>query len=353
MQGNAIRTFILAAMAAGWAHGCAPNSVRTAPFRDRPDSVAVGDLRGPFDGRVVETASGKPVAGALVYATWTLRAGYGMSHPHGFEEFVTNTDANGYYKIPALKRLSKYRGVRLTDFNLVIYKRGYVAYRNNRRFSDMGPRRDFAQRHNRVELERWRDDFSHSNHLRYIGGGPAISALIAWEAEEAAAELSDSGARAGRIGSSLLPDQRGAYLVAGQLLTADDVKAITEYDGEFETGPLGDEPDTTTYSSQHLKALNRVETYDVALRIWRLEPDNAGKHYEQLAEGLPSAEERDEIATRSLRATEGAIFGVAFFDEKRGIVALLTCGQSQCDSADVAVALARGVFSRIESLWPL
>ena len=54
-----------------------------------------------------------------------------------------------------------------------------------------------------------------------------------------------------------------------------------------------------------------------------------------------------------MRATEGAIFGIAFIDEKRGVMALLTCGQAQCDNADVAAALAKGVFSRIEKLWPL
>lgn len=353
LQGTAIRTFITAAVTAASMLACTPNSIRTAPFRDRPDSIEAGDLRGPFDGRVVEAASDKPVAGALVYATWTLSTGYGMSRPDGFKEYVTNTDADGRYTIPAIKKIKSDGAVRLTDFSLVVYKRGYVAYRNDRRFTDMGPRRDFAQHHNRIKLERWREDFSHSNHLRYIGGGPAISALTAWETEEAAAELTSGRARVGAIGSALLPEQRGAYLVAGQLLTADDVKGATNFDGSFETGPLGDEPDTTTYSSQHLKALNRSETYDVALRVWRLEPDKVDEHYKQLAESLPSADERDEIADRSLRATEGAIFGVAFLDKKRGIVALLTCGQSQCNNADVAVTLARGVFNRITSLWPL
>ena len=36
------------------ASGCAQPTVRTAPFHDRPDSLDPGDLRGPFDGRVVE-----------------------------------------------------------------------------------------------------------------------------------------------------------------------------------------------------------------------------------------------------------------------------------------------------------
>jgi hypothetical protein len=334
--------------------GCGTPHVRTAPFRQRPDSIEAGDLRGPFQGRVVEAATGKPVAGALVYATWTIESGYGMERPNGFEEHVTNTDAGGHYTIPALKSLPRGESVRLTDFYLVVYKRGYVAYRSDRRFGDLGARRDFAQKNHVIELERWRDEYSHARHLRYVGGGPAIAALVAWESDDAAAELSGTRSTAGgRIGTAILPRQSGAYLVAAQLLTADDVKEITGFDGDFETGPLGDEPDTTTYSSQHLKALSRPETYDVALRLWRLDPTEAQQRYGALADSLPGVEEHNEIADRSLRATEGNIFGVAFLDARRGVVALLTCGHGQCDSVVTAEKLARSVHQRIEKLWPL
>ncbi|MCG8424063.1 MAG: carboxypeptidase-like regulatory domain-containing protein [Proteobacteria bacterium] len=331
---------------------CQAQATRTAPFRDRPDSVRPGDLRGPFEGEVVESASGKPVAGALVYATWTLQTGYGMSQPSGFEQYVTNTDAAGAYAIPALQ-VSNNRTIRVTDFYLVVYKKGYVGYRSDRRFSDLGPRRDFAQQKNRVELKRWREEYSHARHLRYIGGGPAIAALTAWEVDDAAAELTGAGPVGNRRVTSLLPPQTGTYLVAAQLLTADDVKKLTGFDGEFETGPLGDEPDTSSYSSQHLKALGRPENYDVAVRLWRVQPAEAKTRYAGLADSLPNAEERNEIADRSLRATEGSIFGTAFLDSRRNVVVLVTCGQAQCNSADIGASLAKHVHRRIEELWPL
>jgi hypothetical protein len=328
---------------------CAGDQARTASFRDRPDSVAAGDLRGPFDGRVVDGTTGNAVAGALVYATWTFESGYGLAQPAGFREYVASTDANGRYTVPAVADAPS--GARLTDFTLVVYKRGYVAYRSDRRFADLGPRRDFAQRHNHIELERWRNDYSHARHLRYVGGGPAIASLTAWQMSDAAAELFRGEPDEPRITTDLRP-RRGRNLVAGQLLTEDDVKRATGYDGAFETGPLGDEPDTATYTSQHFRALGRPESFDLALRIWTLPTSEADARYEMLLDSLPGVDALDEIADRSLRAREADIFGVAFLDRRRGVVALLTCGLAQCSSASVAAALGKRIHERIETLWP-
>ncbi len=314
--------------------------------------MAQGDLRGPFTGKVLDAATRTPVAGALVYAAWSFERGSGLPAAAGFHEFVGSTDASGGYRVPEFEGVPA--GARLTDFQLLVYKRGFVAYRSDRRFADLGPRLDFAQRQQQVLLERWRDDFSHARHLRYVGGGAAVAALTSWEADLAAAELSGQGVRPGSLGTDLtITTGRGPYLVAAQLLTDADIKAQTKYDGQFETGPLGDEPDTAAYSSQHWKALARPETWDVALRMWRLDATAAADRYEELLGSLPSAEEKGEIATRSLRATEGDIRGIAFIDEPRGLVVLLTCGRSQCASPEDAVALGKKIHDRILGLWPI
>ena len=331
---------------------CAAQPVRTAPFRARPDSVDAGDLRGPFTGRVVDAASGAPVAGALVYATWTFESGAALPIPAGYREHVGSTDANGHYAVPSVDEVGGApSGGRLTDFTLVVYKRGFVAYRSDRRFADFGPRLDFAQRQNQVALERWRDDYSHARHLRYVGSGLAVSALTSWEADEAIAEL--SGDRTKGPGELIAGLGDGPYVVAAQLLTEADIKAQTRFDGSFETGPLGDEPDTGSYSSQHFKALGRPESFDIALRVWRSDAGQAQARYEELATSLPGIEVKDEIASRSLRAAEQDIRGVAFLDGPRGLVVLLTCGRGQCASIEDAVALARRVHEKIERLWPL
>lgn len=327
-------------------HSPAP-APRTASFRSRPDSVAPGDLRGPFTGRVVDASNQSPIAGAMVYATWSLADPTASEVAAGFVDAVASTDATGHYQIPELPAAKS--GARIVDFQLVIYKRSFVAYRSDRRFSDFGPRRDFAQRDNQVELERWRPEYAHARHVRFVGGGAAIAAVTAWETTAAIAELDPAKRDEPRLPAS----SEGPYIVAAQLLTSDDIKARTRFDGSFETGPLGDEPDTSTYSSQHFKAMGRNETFDVALRLWRLTPAAAIERYDELSSGLPGVEARDEIASRSLRAIENDIYGVGFLDGQRGVVVLLTCGKSQCSSMDDAVVLGKAVHRRIKELWPL
>jgi hypothetical protein len=314
----------------------------------RPDAADPGSLRGPFSGRVVDATTHAPIAGALVYAAWTLERGSALPEPFGARETVGSTDAGGFYNIPTLGSLP--RGARVTDFTLLIYKRGYVAYRSDRRFGDLGPRMDFAQQDNQVLLERWRNDLSHARHLRFVGSGTAVSALTQWELSDASAEL--EGKRPS--GEDIRPGRgEGPFIVAAQLLTDADIKARTKYDGAFETGPLSDEPDTATYSSQHFKALGRPETWDVAIRVWRLEPGQAQERYDELLTQLPGIVEKDEIASRSFEATEKEIRGIGFLDGTRGVVVLITCGTNQCTTGEDASALGRSVYAKLKTLVPM
>lgn len=326
---------------------CAETSVRKAPFRVRPDAPQAGSLSGPFNGRVMDSTTHQPVAGALVYGAWSLERGAGLPEPAGAREFVGSTDAAGYYKVPSLGSLP--RGVRVTEFTLLVYKRGYIAYRSDRRFADLGPRMDFAQDGNQVLLERWRTELSHSRHLRFVGAGTAVAALTSWELADASAEL--DGKRT--AGDDLRPGRGGEqYVVAAQLLTAGDIQARTKYDGTFETGPLSDEPDTATYSSQHFKAQGRPETWDVAIRMWRLDAGKAQERYEELLTQLPGITEKDDIASRSFVASEGEIRGYGVLDAPRGTVFLLTCGSNQCTTNEDAAALAKIVYDRLKAIIP-
>jgi hypothetical protein len=328
--------------------GCASTAVRTAPYRARPDSADPGSLRGPFNGRVIDATTHAPIAGALVYAAWTLERGVALPEPAGAREFVGKTDAGGNYKVTMLADVPG--GSRITDFTLLIYKRGYVAYRSDRRFGDLGPRMDFAQADNQVLLERWRNELSHARHLRFVGSGIAVSALTQWELADASAELEGKRTQ----GEELRPGRgEGPYVVAAQLLTEADIKARTKYDGSFETGPLSDEPDTATYSSQHFKALSRPETWDVAIRVWRLDPGKAQERYDELLTTLPGIAEKDELASRSFQATENDIRGIGFLDAPRGMVVLITCGTNQCVTPEDASSLGKTVYDRVKQLVPL
>ncbi len=349
------------------AAACSHSQPRTAPFHARPDSTKAGDLAGPFSGQVLDSASGDPVSGAVVYASWTYHAGTGAPQPTGFRQAIASTDANGRYKINAVHRLKRKNGDnqsvpegRLTDFHLVIYKRGYVGYRSDRRFSDFGPRRDFAQTLNQVELARWNSTQSHVRHLRYIGGGGPLNALTDWERIPAGDELNGIS-KEGGMTSDLLASVTDDRIIAAQLLGETEIKNITKYDGSFESGPLNDEADTDTYSSQHFKALGQPEVFDVAVRLWRLgvEDGAATKRYEELLTTLPGVSELPteklpmQVSFRSMIAVEGDIQGIAFLDDKRGLVVLITCGKGQCSELSQLGKVAQQVYSNIEVVMPL
>jgi hypothetical protein len=323
---------------------------RTATFRARPDAVAAGNLLGPYTGRVLDSSNRAAVTGAVVYATWTLERTNPLPVAAGHREAVASTDATGRYLIPELTDVPA--DVRIADFTLVIYKRGFVSFRSDRRFADFGPRRDFAQLDNTVLLERWRPEHSHARHVRFVGGGGVITAVTEWEADAAIAEL-DPNRKPEGPGPIVPGVGDGPYLVAAQLIRPEEITAETRFDGKFETGPLGDEPDTATYSSQHFRALGRNESFDIAIRLWRVGPSAAIDRYDELRSGLPQVDEKDEIASRSLRAIENDIFGIAFLDGQRGVVVLLTCGKSQCTKMEHAVALGQIAHKRIKELWPL
>jgi hypothetical protein len=336
---------------------CSMTQVRPAPFRARPDSVEPGDLRGPFDGKVIDSETDRPIAGAQVYAVWSFIDGTGFIGPAGYAEHLGTTDAEGRYVVPELAKEPP-PGARLGGFRLVVFKRGYVAYRSDRRFEDSGPRLDFTQRRQEVRLERWRSDISHVKHLRYIGGGATLAELTRWEVPEAAAELGGrpapdtAVARGDGEGPKLRP--AGPPLPAQQLLVPADIAEVTGFTGEFDVSDLGDEPPSPQYNSVHLRAKNQGEAYDVAARVWHVSADESDALFTKLTKELPGVKEGDELGDRSLRAVsaEGDILGFAFVDKSRGVVLLVQCGASQCKSGDTVFAIAKRMKERADALFP-
>lgn len=300
----------------------------------------------------MDASTDKPVAGALVYTVWTFTRGYGFDEPAAVLENVASTGSDGRYVVPAVGDFPDGDGVHLIDVSMVIYKRGYVAYRSDRRFSDFGLRTGFTQTRNEVLLAPWRPGMSHARHLRYIGSGKVLAALTGWEAELAAAELSGTGEEPPR-GDFLIAGSGARRVTANVLLVTDDVIAVTGYGGTLEAGTLGNQPNTDSYSSALLRATGRPEAFDVALRLWELSPAAADARYTELRNLLPGVIETNEVADRSLRANEPQFYGIGFVDEQRGVVGLLTCGRSLCASHDMAAAIAAKVVARLERLWPL
>jgi hypothetical protein len=327
--------------------------VDTAKFPVRPDSVRPADMLGPYDGIVLDADTDRPVAGAVVAASWAFERGIGMQAPLAAREVVVESGVDGRYSIPRLEEYPGGASTRLRRFTLVVYRRGHVAWRSDRRFGSGARRRDFSQRGNRVRLEKWQPGMRHADHLVFLGGGEKVRAAAAWEAQPAAMELQgEETAAPGAEGEGARAAQHAAPLDIEHLLTDDEIRGVTGFVGKFEDGKLADLPTTEFYDSRHFKAVGKPEGFDVGLRVWRLGPAASEAQYRKLLEELPGAHTTDEIGDASLRARSGEINGLAFLVRERGVVASLTCGASQCTEPAQILKLAKLVESRLPDLPP-
>ncbi|MEO5767959.1 MAG: hypothetical protein ABIS92_06375, partial [Polyangia bacterium] len=328
--------------------GCGP-LVERAPFPSRPDSVRPADLLGPYDGKVIDADSERPIAGALVVGSWAFERGIGVSGPLAAEEFVTQTGVDGRYAIPRLRRLPTGLSTRVRRFTVIIYQRGYVGWRSDRRFVGRQARADFSQRGNLVRLERWQASYAHGQHLLFLGGGPKVREAAAWEAQQAGLDLEAEGGELPSGRSNRLP---AAMLEISGLLSDDEIKGVTGFMGAFEDGKLADLPTTEFYDSRHFKAKGQSENYDVGLRVWRLGSTAAEVQYQKLQHELPKASVTDEIGDVSFRARAGQIQGLVFLVRERGVVVSLTCGAEQCTDPAQVLTLGKLVESRVAELPP-
>ncbi|MSP60494.1 MAG: carboxypeptidase regulatory-like domain-containing protein [Myxococcales bacterium] len=307
-----------------------------------------GDLLGPFDGQVLDAGSGKPVEGAAVLGSWAFEDGGGLTGPSSAAWQLTETDADGRY---AIGRLSTIAGGRIARFTVVVYKRGFAGWRSDRRFEDFSARHDFAQRGNIARMARMPAEGSHIRLVRFVGAGGPLLAKLGWELQQASLEAEAARGRGESEGGvAPAPATAGGVLDANQLLSADELKAVTGYGGDLTVEKLGDLPTTAQYDSAHFHAEGQPEKFDAALRLFRLPKADAEKQYEVLVRELPGAEEKNEVGDRSLRAREGEVFAVGALDRAHGVVVLFTCGVAQCSDHDTAVKLVRRMWTRLGRL---
>lgn len=331
--------------------GCGP-IIDRAEFPARPDTLRPGDLLGPFDGVVLDSDTERPVTGAVVAGSWAFERGVGLSGPMAAHEYVTQTGADGRYRIPKLSELPGGASARVRRFTLIVYHRGHVGWRSDRRFPVGEERRDFAQRGNRVRLDPWQDGLLHHRHLAFLGGGAAVRAASSWEVQPASLELEAGGVAVKTLtpGAATDAPAQPKRLDIAPLLSEDEVRGVTGYAGRFDVGKLADLATTEFYDSRHFKALGKTESFDVGLRVWRLGTAGAEAQYRKLLTELPGASATEEIGDASLRARSGDVLGLAFLQRERGIVVSVTCGVAQCQEESMILRLAKLVDSHIGEL---
>ena len=340
----------MAALGAWVVASCGP-LVENAPFAVRPDTLQPGDLLGPFDGMVVDAETERPIASATVSGSWAFERGIGLRGPAGSREFSLETSADGRYKIPRPDDLATGGSMRLRRFTLIVYRRGYVAYRSDFKFESDEVRHDFSQHANKVRLEKWQPTLEHRRHLAFLGGGQALAKAAGWEAQPASLEyeglVATHGAEPQREVAVTASVQT---LDASPLLSVEEVKGVTGFAGEFEVGRIADRVRSDVYDSRHFKAKGNPEAFDVAVRVWSVGPTAAEEQFKKLVGELPAAVATEEIGDRSLRARGGDVLGLAFLLRERGLVVQLSCGTSQCTEPSMVLRLAKLVESHVAEL---
>jgi hypothetical protein len=345
------------------AANCGP-VVKTAAFRASPNTVRRGDLLGPFTGKVVDADSQAPLSGVRVWCSWGFVKDVGDALPYSSMTKTVITGADGTYDIAALSRFPTGFKIRLARFSLIAYKKGFVAYRHDRIFghhssrhsTKTGRRADFAQRFNQIRLNRWSTEQSHAQHLLFLGGDKSLRDASAWERKLAAKELNatarraSSGATASRPtdSPSNAPTNESQLNQAALLLNTDEVRTINNYRGAFKGGVLPGRTDAN--ATYHLRAVNRSERYDIAVRLWRLSGAPATALYEKMLNALADSRQKDELADRNFVGERGEIRVLGLLDQTSSSVVLVTCGKGQCPTEEKLFALGKKVEARLAKL---
>jgi hypothetical protein len=331
--------------------GCSP-IVREARFRGAKDRVTEATLLGPFDGQVVDATTAEPIQGATVVGVWSYDRGDGLIGPAGSETIEVKTDQAGRYRIPTAPMKIRGRYVRLVDWTLLVYKRGYVGYRSDSTFEGQ-PRTDFTLRHNKVELRKWRDTDSHAQHLLFLSPPAAMLELVAWEREAANLDLyRAAGGQAAGARPEPPPEPSGTLqlLDATALLQPEHVRRRTGFTGAFDVGDLGDLARTHFYQGVHLQAIDREEEWDVAYRVWKDPPGGLDPVVETFEATLPGVSPTAEVTDETWVFDSEKVRAVGFLDRERNLGVLLTCGGKQCVDVETAIILAGFLYERIDAL---
>ncbi len=334
--------------------------VRPAPFHGARDQVTDASLEGPFDGQIVDDKTGEPLQDAIVVGVWSYDRGDGFIGPRGSETIEVVTDPAGRYRIPNAPLRIRGKSVRLVSFHLLVYKRGYGAYRSDD-LLEGGPRRDFTSRHNAIVLRKWRSRDSHSEHLLFLAAPREIGRVARWEQNYANEDLYTalSGSPRHTELPSLIANENTEVAVApreetllsvSHLLPATEAIARTGFEGSFEIGDLTDLTRTYFYHGVHLKAVDHGEKYDIAFRVWERPAGGMQAILETIATTLPTADVNDDVTAETWVLDTDEVRAVGFIDREREVGVLLSCGAHQCPDIDTAIILAKYIHGQIENV---
>ena len=117
-------------------------------------------------GTVVDSETEEPIEGAIVLVEWTKTKGFGLTYHEVYKIIEVETDKNG-------KAIISGTFNPLVDLPIiVIYKKGYVAWRNDFIFPGWEKRTDFKYEDGvTIKLELFKEGYSREQHHYFMGSG--------------------------------------------------------------------------------------------------------------------------------------------------------------------------------------
>lgn len=123
-------------------------------------------------GTVVDAETGKPIEGAVVLVEWTKTKGIGLTY-HEVEKIMeVATDKEGKFNVSGVSNPF------VDPPMIVVYKEGYIAWRNDYIFPGFKKRTDFKYKNEiKIKLDKFKEEYSHDEHHSFMGHGIMISGL--------------------------------------------------------------------------------------------------------------------------------------------------------------------------------
>jgi hypothetical protein len=126
-----------------------------------------GSCYGEISDRVLDAETGQPIEGAVVLVQWTVTKGMpGITYNEVYKIIEEETDKNGRFTISGI-----YNPLVNPPY-IVIYKAGFVAWRNDFIFPGWEKRTDFKYENGLViKLEKFKEGFSYEEHHGFMDLG--------------------------------------------------------------------------------------------------------------------------------------------------------------------------------------
>lgn len=126
--------------------------------------LMVSSCNAEITGTVVDAETGQPIEGAVVLIQWTKTIGMpGMTHHEVHKVIEIETLINGKFSV------SKIINPLINNPEIVIYKKNYVAWRNDTIFPGWQERKDFKlSKVMVIKLEKFKESFSRYDHYGFL-----------------------------------------------------------------------------------------------------------------------------------------------------------------------------------------